>query len=106
MSKYAIITSGGRQYRVEENRPVILQRLPGHQPGDTVQFEQVLLVHDDQEEAIGTPYLEGARVSATVVEEFKGEKIRVFKYKPKKRYRRRYGHRDRLIKLLVGEIRR
>lgn len=106
MSKYAIIVSGGRQYRVEEEQPAVLERLPGLEAGDAVQFEQVLLIHDAEGEAIGTPYVPGARVSGTVIASFKGEKIHGFKYKPKKRYRRRFGQRARFTELLIQEIQR
>jgi large subunit ribosomal protein L21 len=106
MSKYAIIVSGGRQYRVEEDQPVVLERLPGFEAGNPVQFEQVLLVHDAEGEAIGTPLVPGARVSGKVIESFKGKKIHGFKYKPKKRYRRRWGHRAQFTELLIQEIRR
>jgi len=104
MPKYAIIETGGKQYRVEEGQPVIVERLP-HRAGERVVFDRVLLIREDGEVKIGRPYLEGAKVLGTLAEEFKGEKIRVFKYKPKKRYRRRRGHRQILAKAIIEEIR-
>ncbi len=102
--KYAIIETGGKQYRVEEGQAVVIERLRDHKPGDPVTFDRVLLVRDGDEVKIGQPYVEGAAVRATIAEEFKGEKIRGFKYKPKKRYRRRYGHRQRYMRAQIEEI--
>jgi large subunit ribosomal protein L21 len=106
MPKYAIIQSGGRQYRVEEGQELVVEQGPDLKDGDPVQFDQVLLVHDEQGEAVGTPYLSGAAVAGKVLSSFRGEKIVGFKYKPKKRYRRRWGYRAQLTKLLIQEIRR
>jgi large subunit ribosomal protein L21 len=105
MPKYAIIETGGKQYRVEEGQPVIVERLPGPRVGDRVIFDRVLLIREDGDLKIGQPYLEGAQVVGTLAEEFKGEKIKIFKYKPKKRYRRRRGHRQLHAKAIIEEIR-
>jgi len=104
MSKYAIIETGGKQYRVEEGQEVITERLPDRKEGERVVFERVLLVRGNGEMKVGQPYVEGAKVIGKVAEEFKGPKIRVFKYKPKKRYRRRRGHRQIYTKTLIEEI--
>ena len=106
MSKYAIIQSGGRQYRVEEGQELVVEQGPGLKDGDPVQFGQVLLIRDEKGEEVGTPYVAGAQVTGRVVSSFKGEKILGYKYKPKKRYRRRWGYRPQLTKLLIQEIRR
>ncbi len=103
-SKYAIIETGGKQYRVEEGQIVLIERLRDHKPGDSVVFDKVLLVREGDEVKVGQPYLDGAKVVGTIAEEFKGEKIRGFKYKPKKRYRRRYGHRQIYMKAQIEEI--
>jgi len=103
--KYAIIETGGKQYRVEEGSAVLIERLPDRRPGERVEFDRVLLVRDGSEVKVGTPYVEGAAVVAEIAEELKGEKIRVFKHKPKKRYRRRQGHRQIYMKALIQEIR-
>jgi len=101
---YAIIETGGKQYRVEEGERLLIERLPTVQPGERVEFNKVLLVSDDQEVKVGTPYLEGVRVVGRIEEEVKGEKITVFTYKPKKRYRRKLGHRQRYMRALIEEI--
>lgn len=105
MSKYAIIETGGKQYRVEEGQPVITEQLPGSAAGSRVNFERVLLLSEEGKTKIGQPYVQGARVSGTVEGEFKGEKIKVFKYKRKKRQSRRRGHRQTYTKTLIQEIR-
>lgn len=104
MPKYAIVETGGKQYRVEEGEPVVTERLKGCRAGEEVVFDRVLLVRDGNETKIGQPYVDGAQVVGTIAEEFKGKKIRVLKYKPKKRYRRRQGHRQRCTETLIREI--
>ncbi len=99
---YAVIKSGGTQYRVSPGDEVILERLL--QPeGEKVEFEEVLLVNRDGEIMVSQK-LRGVKVVGTVLEQFKGEKIEVFKYKPKKRYRRKHGHRQLLTRVRIEEI--
>lgn len=105
MSKYAIIETGGKQYRVEEGQPVITERLPGSSAGSKVNFDRVLVLSKEDKTKIGQPYVKGARVSGIVEGEFKGEKIKVFKYKRKTRQSRRRGHRQIYTKTLIQEIR-
>ena len=105
MSKYAIIETGGKQYRVEEGHEVITERLPEAKAGSKITFDHVLVVGAEGKTKIGQPYVKGARVTGTVDEEFKGEKIKVFKYKRKKRQSRRRGHRQIYTKTLIQEIR-
>ncbi|OGF55159.1 MAG: 50S ribosomal protein L21 [Candidatus Fraserbacteria bacterium RBG_16_55_9] len=105
MSKYAIIETGGKQYRVEEGQPVITERLPDSQAGSKVAFDRVLVIGAEGKTKIGQPYVKGAKVSGTVAAEFKGEKIKVFKYKRKTRQARRRGHRQIYTKTLIQEIR-
>ena len=102
---YAIIETGGKQYRVEEGEELFIERLPKATPGEAVEFEKVLLIRDDGKVKVGTPYLEGAKVVGRIVEEVKGKKITVFTYKPKKRCRRKLGHRQRFMRTLIEEIR-
>jgi len=102
---YAVIETGGKQYRVEEGEELFIERLPGASPGERVELGKVLLLSDGREIRIGTPYLEGAKVVGRIEEEVKGEKITVFTYKPKKRYRRKLGHRQRFMRTLIEEIR-
>lgn len=101
--RYAIVEAMGHQYRVEPNSYLEVDRLP-FDPGDEVELERVLLVVDEDQVHVGQPTVPGARVRAVVVEHFKGPKILVFKYKPRKRYRRRLGYRHRYTRLLVKDI--
>jgi large subunit ribosomal protein L21 len=101
---YSIIESGGRQYRAEEGHSFSVERLP-YEVGDEVEFDNVLLIANDEQVAVGAPYLPGATVRATIVEQYRGKKILVWKYKPKNRYRRRAGHRQYYTRLRIDEIR-
>jgi large subunit ribosomal protein L21 len=105
MAVYAIIETGGKQYRVEEGEELLIERLPEAIPGERVEFERVLLISDAEKTKVGTPYLEGAKVVSRIEGEVQGKKITVFTYKPKKRYRRKLGHRQRYMRALVEEIR-
>lgn len=100
---YAIIKTGGKQYRVEEGQIVKVEKLPVAEDG-TVEFTKVLSVVDDDGAKFGRPYLEGAKVTGKVIEQGKDKKVIVFKYKPKKRYRRKIGHRQPYTKVLVEKI--
>lgn len=100
--KYAIVESGGKQYKAVPGRTIEVDRLGG-QVGDTVELEAVL-VSEDGEVKVGTPYVEGIKVKASVVGEVKGPKIIVFKYKPKIRYRRKQGHRQRYTQIKIESI--
>lgn len=100
---YAVVKSGARQYRAEVGNTIVVERLPA-KSGQRLELGDVLLVADDERVEIGQPTVEGARVLATVVAEEKGPKIRIFKYHPKKRYRRRAGHRQQYTRLRVDEI--
>jgi len=99
---YAVVRSGGRQYRAEVGGQLLVEKLPV-KVGKKVTLKEVLLVADD-EVKVGTPLVRGAKVVATVVAQEKGPKIRVFKYRPKQRYRRRAGHRQQYTRLQVDEI--
>lgn len=101
--KYAIVQSGGNQYRCEEGATVQVQRL-AVEPGSSYAFEQVLLVSDGEAVKVGTPNVSGAIVKATVVGETKGEKTFSFRYKPKERQRSKRGHRQIYTVLKINEI--
>lgn len=101
--KYAIMESGGKQYKAVPGETVRVDRLP-NEVNDKIDLEKVLLVVDDGDIKIGTPVLEGVTIKATVSDQIKGRKIRVFKYKPKVRYRKRQGHRQRYTLLTIDEI--
>lgn len=90
---YAIIETGGKQYKVSEGDVVSVEKL-GVEAGEKVTFDKVLAVSDDNGLALGTPYLEGRAVTGEVVENGKGKKVIVFKYKPKKDSKSKQGHRQ------------
>ena len=100
---YAIVESGGRQYRAEEGHSFDVEKLP-YEVGDQIELENVLLLADGDGVKIGQPTVAGASVKATVVDQYRGKKIFVWKYKPKKRYRRRKGHRQSYTRLRIDEI--
>jgi large subunit ribosomal protein L21 len=101
---YAIVRTGGRQYRAEPGQNVDVERLP-HQEGETIELTDVLLVApDDGGPMIGQPTVAGAVVKATVVQQGRERKIFVWKYKPKERYRRRRGHRQYFTRLRIDSI--
>lgn len=100
---YAIVESGGRQYRAEEGQSFPVEKLP-YEVGKQIELANVLLLANGGEITIGQPFVSGALVKATVVEQYRGKKIFVWKYKPKKRYRRRQGHRQSYTRLRIDEI--
>jgi large subunit ribosomal protein L21 len=99
----AIIVTGGKQYKVAEGDTLFIEKLPV-EAGDTVKFDQVLAVIDGETATFGAPVVEGASVEASVVKNGKGKKVRIFKYKPKKGYRKRQGHRQPYTKVTIGKI--
>lgn len=101
--KHAIIETGGKQYRVAEGDVLFIEKLDVA-AGDTVKFDRVLAVIDEDSTKFGTPVVEGASVSANVVKNGRGKKIRVFKMKPKKGYRRTQGHRQPYTKVQIETI--
>jgi large subunit ribosomal protein L21 len=100
---YAIIETGGKQYRVSVGDRLSVEKL-GVDDGADITFDRVLLVGGDGSTRVGTPTVDGVTVTATVEETYRGDKIVVFKYKPKKRYRRRTGHRQSLTRLAITAI--
>ena len=100
---YAVIETGGKQYRVTPGQTVEVELLAA-EPGSEVALERVLLVSTDDKTLVGSPTVANARVMTTVVREGRGEKIIVFKYKNKKRYRRRTGHRQQYTSIAISEI--
>lgn len=99
----AIIVTGGKQYKVAEGDVVYIEKLD-QEAGETVKFDQVLAIIDGDKATFGTPVVEGASVEATIVKNGKGKKIRIFKYNPKKGYRKRQGHRQPYTKVEIGKI--
>ncbi len=100
---YAIIECSGRQYRAEEGDSFVVEKLP-YEVGDQIQLENVLLLSENDDVTIGQPTVTDVSVKATVVEQFRGKKILVWKYRPSKRYRRKQGHRQSYTRLRVDEI--
>ena len=100
---YAIIKTGGKQYKVAEGDEVIVEKLEVAE-GDSVTFDEVLTIVDGENVKIGTPKVEGAKVSGKVVKNGKGPKIRIFKFKHKTNYRRRQGHRQPFTKVKIEKI--
>ena len=100
---YAIIESGGKQYRVEPGAVVALERIPG-EVGTQVDLDRVLLFSDGTTVRVGKPTLSGARVISQIVAQTRGKKIDVFKFKRRKKYRRKTGHRQELTQVRIGEI--
>ncbi len=99
----AIIVTGGKQYNVSEGDTLFIEKLDVN-AGDAVVFDQVLAIVDGENTKFGTPVVEGAKVDATVVKNGKGKKVRIFKYKPKKGYRLRQGHRQPYTKVEINKI--
>lgn len=100
---YAVIRTGGKQYKVARNDVILVEKLPG-EAGATVDLDEVLLVGDDKGQTVGSPLVAGASVAATVLEQTRGEKIIVFKKKRRKNYRRKAGHKQDLTALRITDI--
>ncbi|MDO4280933.1 MAG: 50S ribosomal protein L21 [Peptococcaceae bacterium] len=100
---YAIIETGGKQYKVEEGMTLDVELLHA-EAGEVVDIDSVLMLNKDGQIVTGKPYVEGAKVSLKVVENGKAPKIVVFKYKPKKNYRRKKGHRQPYTRVTVEKI--
>jgi large subunit ribosomal protein L21 len=100
---FAIIKTGGKQYRVQPGDVLSVERLPAG-PKKKILFDQILLIADDTKTLIGTPFLEKAAVRAEVIEDFKDDKVIVFKKKRRKQYRRTRGHRQPLTRIKILNI--
>jgi len=103
MTKFAIIGIGGKQFRVSEGDTIVVEKV-AEKKDKTVKINHVFLIADGDDVKIGTPLVEGASVEAKILEVKKGDKIRVFKHKPRKRYHREKGHRQFEMKLEVEKI--
>ncbi len=100
---YAIIETGGKQYRVTPGQKLDIDRLDAAE-GEKITLERVLLLSDGEKVTIGTPVVPGAAVSATVGEHFKGEKMIIYNYKPKVRYDKKRGHRQQYTRISIDTI--
>jgi large subunit ribosomal protein L21 len=100
---YAVVETGGKQYRVSPGQVVDVERL-GAVEGDTVELDKVLLIGDGDKVTVGSPHVDGAKVVAISQGEGKGKKVIVVKYKPKVRYRKKTGHRQLYTRLAIDKI--
>ena len=100
---FAIVETGGKQYRVTEGEIIEVEKLAAP-VGETVTLDRVLMIGDGEQTRIGRPLVEGARVQAKVVDQDRGRKLIIFKYKPKIRYRRKAGHRQSFTRLQIERI--
>ena len=100
---YAVISTGGKQYRVEQGDTLRVEKLDA-QEGDTVDFDQVLMVGSGDDVSIGVPYVDGSKVSAEVTAHGRAKKIEIIKFKRRKNHRKQMGHRQSYTELLIKEI--
>ena len=100
---YAVVKTGGKQYRVAEGDVVKVEKLDG-EPGQTVELDEVLLVGSGADVTVGKPVVEGAKVSAEIVDQDRDRKVLVFKFRRRKRYRRKNGHRQPFTALKITAI--
>jgi len=100
---YAIVEIAGQQFKVEKDQSIFVHRLEGEE-GSNVDFDKVLLIEDGKKINVGTPVVEGAKVSAKILTHLKGDKVIVFKKKRRKGYRKKNGHRQYLTKIQIENI--
>jgi len=100
---YAVVETGGKQYKVQPGDVIFVEKINAGE-GETVKLDRVLMVSKDDGIVTGNPVIEGASVTAKVIKNGKGPKIMVFKFKPKKNYRRRQGHRQPYTKLQIEAV--
>ena len=100
---YAVVSTGGKQYKVQEGDVLRIEKISG-EVGSPVTFDQVLMFSDGENVTVGQPLLERVTVNAHIVEQGKAKKIIVFKYKRRKRYRRKQGHRQQFTAVKIDKI--
>lgn len=101
---YAVIFSGGKQYRVKEGDTLKIESLPGTEEGSTVEFNEVLLVGQGADVKIGRPYVPGSKVMATVLRNGRHKKIRIIKFKRRKHHMKTQGHRQNFTEVTITQI--
>ncbi|MBI2100562.1 MAG: 50S ribosomal protein L21 [Candidatus Vogelbacteria bacterium] len=101
--KFAVIKTGGKQYRVTEGQRLKIEKLPLAK-GAMINFDQVLLTNDGDDTKIGTPTVAGAKVTGEIIDQNRAKKLLVFKYKPKTRYRVKRGHRQPFTNLKITKL--
>ncbi len=103
---FAVIETGGKQYRVSPGDVLRIEHLPNAPaPGTSVTFDRVLLIYGEGGTRVGNPTIPGASVNASVMREVRGPKLRIFKFKRRKGYRRTRGHRQNLLQIRIGAVR-
>jgi len=103
--KFAVIETGGKQYKISEGDSLKIEKLSGeYKEGDKITFDKVLLLNDGKETKIGNPYIEGAKIEAVFKEEGKYKKVMVIRFKSKSRYFKKRGHRQPFTKVEIGTI--
>jgi large subunit ribosomal protein L21 len=100
---YAIVEIAGQQFKVEKKDEIFVHRLEG-EPGTKVEFSEVLLVDNDGKITVGTPHIEGTKISGKILEHARGDKVSVFKKKKRKGFQKRTGHRQDFSKILIENI--
>ena len=100
---YAVIETGGKQYKIQEGDTVFVEKIDTEE-GEKIDLSKVLLISKEDDLVVGKPYVEGAKVEATVLEQGKGKKIIVYKYKAKKNYKSKQGHRQPYTKIKIEKI--
>lgn len=100
---YAVIKTGGKQYRVSEGDSLRVEKLDA-EPGAAIGFDQVLMIADDENIRVGTPLIDGGQVSAEIISQGRGRKIEVLKFKRRKNYHRRHGHRQHYTEVRITRI--
>ncbi len=100
---YAILASGGKQYRINEGELLKVEKIPGD-VGNSVSFDKVLMFSDGENVNIGQPFLDNVVVNGHIIQQEKARKIIVFKYKKRKRYRKKQGHRQQLTAIMIDNI--
>lgn len=100
---YAVIQTGGKQYRVEPGQTLSVEKLPG-ELGSNIEFGEVLLVAGEDSVSVGKPMVAGAKVTAEIVEHGKDKKVIVYKFQRRQNYRRRYGHRQAFTSIKINEV--
>ncbi len=101
--KFAVIELAGTQLRVSEGDQYEVKKLSGNK-GDTIEIDKVLMIVDGDDVKVGKPYIKDVKVTLEITSQKKGEKVKIFKYKAKSRYRRKYGHRPAITRVLVKKI--
>lgn len=100
---YAVIANGGKQYRVKEGDLVELEKI-AREPGSVVEFSEVLLLQDDHEVRVGAPYLSGVKVTGEIIDQIKGEKVRIIKFRRRKHFMKSAGHRQKYTQVKITKI--